>query len=244
MTAQADFQQKLDLLPAAVCLTEERSGKLLFANRNMRALLRTVERKLLCDAQPGAFLRLPDGSHRMMTEHKFFHLGETLLLRSFVDVSDRYEEYMCLEEETQLKVLAGKGIREYNAMIDDVIVQKEVLKAKINIHADMGNVLLQTKRLLMEMRLHKAIPSHEENEALHKQWWSVIAFLRGRKRQEKTPDVSAQLKDAAKAAGVSLTIRGPLPKEQEDLRQFVRDASKKIMECARAGEKELVLTAG
>ena len=241
MTAQGELQRELETLPYAVCLTEEQKEKPLINNAAMRALLKTVERESILKAAAESFLQTEDGRIFFLTLHKFFYLGETLLLRSLIDVSDRYSAYASIAKEAEEKVLAGKGIREYNAMIDDVIVQREVLTAKTNIHADMGSVLLATKRLLMKLRLEKRVPSPEEKESLRKQWIQVIGFLKGRERAEEKTDVGAQLMDAAKAAGITLTIRSALPEEQEALRLFVRDAGKKIMECARSGVKELVL---
>ena len=108
-----------------------------------------------------------------------------------------------------------------------------VYDAKRHIHTDLGHVLTMTATRIQGDG--SFVP------ALIKEWKDVLTGIRTGAWKAAQTDAKKQLKDAAKAAGVSLVFTETLPDDEKELRMFIRNASAKIVAAVRAGEERVTL---
>ena len=124
-----------------------------------------------------------------------------------------------------------------------------VYDAKRHIHTDLGHVLTMTTAWLQGNTSGDATARPDGQtgsgspplSALVKEWTDVLNGIRTGTWKAAQTDAKKQLKDAAKAAGVSLIFTETLPDDEKALRMFIRNASTKIIAAVRAGEDSVTL---
>lgn len=147
--------------------------------------------------------------------------------------------------KTVTELLTSDAVRGF----DDDLVHD----AKRHIHTDLGRVLTMTNWLRGEKygegffgtlpgdESQKDRPRVSHGPALIKEWEDVLTGIRTGAWKAAQTDAKKQLKDAAKAAGVSLVFTETLPDDEAALRMFIRNASAKIVAAVRAGEERVTL---
>ena len=124
-----------------------------------------------------------------------------------------------------------------------------VYDAKRHIHTDLGHVLMMTTAWLQGNASGDATARPDGQtaskapllSALVKEWTDVLNGIRTGTWKAAQTDAKKQLKDAAKAAGVSLVFTESLPDDEKELRMFIKNASAKIVAAVRAGNDAVTL---
>ena len=130
-----------------------------------------------------------------------------------------------------------------------------VYDAKRHVHTDIGRVLMQTRVYPDTDGLPDACRAGQDagekpeqnvtakitREELCSAWQEILVSLKTGIWRKETVDIKKQITDAAVAAGVSVVFEQEPPREEADLRAYVKDATSKILAAVRAGETAVIL---
>ncbi|MGN1096643.1 MAG: hypothetical protein ACI4QU_02275 [Christensenellales bacterium] len=129
-------------------------------------------------------------------KHKIYEITATDVTREYrlsTEISDVNAELKKMNER----------LIEYGDNINRLIREKEILNAKINIHDEMGKLLLATKN---RIKNDKGLNSWE----LIKLWQNTVKAF-GYLKDEKVEDGLTDLKKAAESIGICVVINGDMP---------------------------------
>lgn len=152
-------------------------------------------------------IRLPDGA-----VFRFFCVplefeGAALYEVLAVDMTEEYNRNAELSEKRKRTQEMNDRMRALNREIDRMVVEKEVLAAKVRIHDDVSRALLSSRRYL-------AHPSRARRTELLGLWDRTIHIL-----QNEGPDVWRDSWEyavqTAREFGITLTVKGTIPEEQQ-----------------------------
>lgn len=128
----------------------------------------------------------------------------TLFELRAVDVTEIYQKNLELIKESGRLREMNARMRELNNRITEVTIEKEILQTKTDIHDNLGQALLATRRYIAE-------PSGEEAlEEIKRLWNMNLGSLRKADAQEKK-DSYELMRETAEAVGIELIVRGDLP---------------------------------
>lgn len=118
-----------------------------------------------------------------------------------VDITDQYKLKLELEEKNENLRKLGLRLRKYGETVSEVTREKEVLAAKVKVHAKLGSLILQTKKSLLS-------PNDFNRELLASNWMDIInlAFT-----SEEPKDPWLEAEETASNVGVVLVYNGPRP---------------------------------
>lgn len=124
---------------------------------------------------------------------------------SAADITEQYALSRQLMASNKELEKMKKRLLRFSENVTDITREKEVLAAKIRIHDRLGKTLLISKRYL------EAEDSGITRKELSDLWKSNISFLLGEAEQPDRDETADELQQAAKAMGISLTVTGSLP---------------------------------
>jgi len=122
------------------------------------------------------------------------------------DITEEYEMNQRLAKENErVKVLSGK-LKEYSQNVTRLTIEKEVLEAKIRIHAELGQTLVATRRYLAAKDIDRA--------EMLRMWKKNISLLKKEDTDISKSDYEL-LKINAEQLGISLSLPEELPTDAE-----------------------------
>lgn len=118
-----------------------------------------------------------------------------------------------------------------------------VYDAKRHIHTDIGKVLTETRLLVSGQgdAFTQGGKTERECTRLLAAWEAVLSSLQSGVWKKETVDARKQILDAAKAAGVQVRFVKELPKEEAEIRAYIKEASAKNVAAVRAGEEAVTI---
>ena len=214
-----------DKLPTGLCCFDS-DGRPRLTNYCMQNLCRSLTGEYLLNAKefwqrlengeisPGntavqtgqePIIILESGEVRRFVCRKIIAGKKPIYEISAADITEQYalsRHLMAYNEELEEM---KKRLLRYSENVTDITREKEVLAAKIRIHNRLGKILLISKRYLLDEE------SEIFRDELSQMWKSNISFLHGEAEQPDRDDTAEELNDAAKAMGISLSVRGSFP---------------------------------
>ena len=217
------IKESADTLPSGICFYDK-NGLVRLINKKMnqlcilttsKALLNGVEfYDKITKGNINNCVSLKIGSEpiieysdkRIFSFKKYEHNidGEIIYEIVALDITELYFLTKELEEKlNELKAIKKRFI-EYGEKVDELTYEKELLKAKIRVHDDMGKLMLTTKRKLIDDL------SNEDKKRLLSFWKKEIEAFKNTKESEKKSNLKV-IEDAAKLIGINIDFKGLKP---------------------------------
>ena len=224
------IKETMDLLPAGIAFGRE-DGTAVFSNLTMNRLSRALTGKVFTDMtafrQAGeteeAQLVLPDGaSVWQLTETALEVDGEPYRQLTATDITEQAAVTKELEEKNAKLRDIHLRLDIYNKQADRIIIAQELLSARMAVHSELGNVLLESRHYL------KDPASFDEERLLQALKNTNTYLLREYEEDDTGRDPLADALETAGAIGVDAVITGRIPAE-EPARTVLAAA---IRECA------------
>ena len=118
-----------------------------------------------------------------------------------VDITTQYKLKSELEEKNENLRKFGLRLRKYGETVGEVTREKEILAAKVKVHAKLGSLILQTKKSLLSQ-------NGFNRELLAEAWMDIIGLV-FTSEEPKDPWIEAE--ETATNVGVSLIYSGSRP---------------------------------
>ncbi|MDD6049929.1 MAG: hypothetical protein PUC00_01455 [Clostridiales bacterium] len=118
-----------------------------------------------------------------------------------------------LEAENHRLDALNQRLREYSRNVQAVTREKELLRAKVRIHDELGHALLRTRQFLAD--------GQGSAEEICASWQQRIRLLLGEDVEEAPEDAFIQLLRAAQAIGVTIHRQGVFPVEGSETAHLV-----------------------
>lgn len=123
------------------------------------------------------------------------------------DITEEYRLTAELQEKQIQADYINARLKALNSTIQYVIMEKETLQIKINIHDSFGQTLLMTKRYLTD-------PGHTDKGEMLRLWIRNITLLKNEEPEEWQRPYYVTLRHAEKL-GVSVVLTGELPENKQ-----------------------------
>ncbi len=140
------------------------------------------------------------------------------------DITQVYEVNNNLQDKNEELQTLNMRLREYGDNVDRLTRSKERLETKVNIHRELGQALLATRRYLQGA----------SNESPVKIWEKNISVLRMESNLPEEDSYKMFL-DAAKSIGVEIKMTGELPENSEIRNLFMSSAAEALVNGVRHG---------
>lgn len=135
---------------------------------------------------------------------------------SAADTTQEYKLIDQLKEKNKELRAMNLRIRQYGEKVDDYTREKERLETKVNIHNQLGQVLLVSRHYLK---------NHNSNtKEILDMWKRNIEMLSMQAESASATDQFQTILEVARSAGITVEIEGEAPKEKE-LKQLFTTAS-------------------
>ena len=232
-------KETLDWLPVGVCICDA-EGTVLLSNLKINKLSQDLTQKHLFDSlafweqvtakgtaqDQGYLLQTTDGQAYLFTKQTLsLHEAGTEKHFEQIIASDMTDAYQITQELTannkHLKEVQYR-MKAVAAYERSLIAAREIIKARTAIHNQMGSVLLSGKFYLDHP------DGMNEAELLRLLEYNNYFLLREAENQEKEADALQKALKTAQRIGVTVEIKGPLPK-QETARDILAQA---VEQCA------------
>ena len=247
---QSAIKESIDHLDTGLCFFAE-NGRVLLVNHRMNQLCHTILGHDLQNAarmwdelcegevQPG-ITRLPaDEQPSFLLEDGtvWTFSGENLHEIFQITAADTTQLHRLTDElkqkNTSLEAL-NRRLKQYDENVEAFARSRERLETKANIHNELGQTLLATRRYLLRSEDDMPIPVDS--------WKRSIALLR-QETEVDTQQASVQmLVQTANAFGISVQINGQIPVQASVERLFLEAAAEALTNAVRhAGAKTLYI---
>ncbi|MBR4343710.1 MAG: hypothetical protein IKP88_13625 [Lachnospiraceae bacterium] len=131
--------------------------------------------------------------------------GDELKEMVMVDITSEYETFRELIAKKEALELQQARLREYNRNVTKATIEKELLTAKINIHDELGEILLAAKRYLTKGDI--------ERKTITELWLKNLKLL-GAENDNGEFDEYEEIYKAASDIGMNIVLDGELPQEE------------------------------
>lgn len=242
---RSSIKESIDKLNAGLC----------FAIPNGRTILVNAAMNKLCYAITGTDLQNADSFWSRLSnndiqnnieclekgENPCYRLTDGSVWRfsrenldSFVqiiasNITQVYKVNNNLQDKNEELQTLNMRLREYGDNIDRLTRSKERLETKVNIHRELGQALLATRRYLQGA----------SNESPVKIWEKNISVLRMESILPEEDSYKMFL-DAAKSIGVEIKITGELPQNSEIRNLFMLAAAEALVNGVRHGNASTI----
>ena len=230
------IKETLDMLPAGVCFSKA-DGTVALSNLKMDGFCAALTGGSLVDAR--AFLetiaavgepqnkarlvRMPGGEVVMFQEEEILSGGRPYTQLIAFDVTRQYEiTELLLSKNKKLTDLQTR-IKAYSAMVTQLAMNEEILRARVTVHDEMGYLLLSGKYYLDHEDTADA-----ENLLRLERYTHRLLMREGEEPDDAVPDEFTRALAIAGAIGVKVTVEG-VPPTAEPARTLLGSA---IRECA------------
>ena len=229
------IRQTVDLLPAGICISDEK-GTVLLSNLKMNAICRELTGNMLSDANRFTaqieadgeeqnnryFVKLRSGTVCQFVQSALTESGREYNCLTAIDVTERYR----VTEELKAKNAHLQEIkRRMQAVSDlsgDMFVAQEEAAARAALHNQLGQVLLMGRHYLEH-------PADTDANLVYITTTQMNAFLLGEYKEPtgQKDDLLTEVLWMARSIGVTVNINGSLP-EHASARTILAHA---IQEC-------------
>ena len=223
-------KEAMDMLPVGIAYGKA-DGTVLFCNLVMNEISHTLTGKGLTDpdtfrtfeaSEEGAQLSLSNGSAWHLTYEKLEVEGENCTQLTATDVTEQMAITRELEEKNSKLRDIHMRLDIYNKQADRIIIAQELLTARMAVHNEVGNVLLESRHYLQD-------PSSFDEEKLLQALKNTNTYLLREYEEDDTArDPLADALETAEAIGVDVAITGIIP-AKDPFRMILAAA---ISECA------------
>ena len=182
----------------------------------------TVNKEIQCitaDEKPS--YKLPDGTVWSFSRKAV----EGFIQITAADTTKLYDVTNELEKKNIELTALNERLKDYGANVDEFIRSKERLETKINIHRELGQALLATRKHLQD----------ESEEVPFEIWEKNISVLR-KEANLSSEDPYKMFLEAANTIGVGLNVKGNLPEDTEIKNLFVSAAVEALTNAVRHGK--------
>lgn len=251
------IKECVDALPDGVCFFTEQ-GLPLLTNLQMSRLCAQITGAGLVDAnaflsvlrsgeysgraqllrdKPTIAVELADGTvwdFRLSRHAVREHTVEQLLA---FRMTEQYRLTRELTDRNRRLEAVGRRLRQYNRELQDVIRNDEILTAKIQVHSDVGRVLILLRTFLAQKAEQRDL------NALLARWTFVANVLSGEERARQADTLEQILADA-EGYGLAVVIDGPPPEGKAESALFLSTARECISNVKRhaPGARSLSVT--
>ena len=224
-------KETMDLLPAGIAFARP-NGDVVFSNLVMNDLSRTLTGKDLTDLaifrnvtglENETQFTLPDSSAVWQLTSKKLELNDQLYIQlTATNITEQAAITRQLKEKNVKLRDIHMRLEIYNRQADRIITQQELLSARMAVHNEVGNVLLESRHYLKE-------PASFDEEKLLQALKNTNAYLLREYEEDDTArDPLADALEMAEAIGVDVAITGLIPGE-DPFRMILAAA---VSECA------------
>ena len=231
------IKETLDLLPVGIAFGKP-EGPVVFSNLAMNRLSRALSGRPMEDlqvfraavaemapeaAEPGRPVRLPDGSAAWQLASKPLEVdGNSWIQVTAADITREAEVAKELAEKNKALRDIHMRLDLYNRQAERIIIAQELLAARMEVHNELGSVLLESRLYLNE-------PEAIDEEVLLQALRTANTYLlREYEQDDSAGDPLAEAFETAEAIGVETDLAGDLP-EGEPARGILAAG---IRECA------------
>ena len=209
----------MDLLPAGIAFGRA-DGTVVFSNLTMNSLTRALTGRSLSDTsalrnaaglepEGTAAVTLPDGSAVwQLTAEALDMDGGTFTQLTAGDITAEAGITRELEEKNEKLRELHRRLDIYNRQADRIIIAQELLSARIAVHSEVGNVLLESRHYLNDPA------SFDEERLLTALKNTNTYLLREYEEDDTARDPLREALETAEAIGVDVEIKGPIPSEE------------------------------
>ena len=231
------IKETMDLLPAGIAFARP-EGSVVFSNLAANALSRALTGKALTDLPafrkttgatgPTALLPLPDGSAVWQLSDKALDVdGAPYIQLTATDITEQAGITRELEEKNRKLRDIHMRLDIYNKQADRIVIAQELLTARMAVHSEVGNVLLESRHYLTSPE------SFDEEKLLQALKNTNTYLLREYEEDDTARDALTDALEMAEAIGVDVLISGQAP-AKEPYRSVLAAA---INECASSAVK-------
>ena len=225
------IKESMDLLPAGIAYAKP-DGTAVFSNLVMNGLSRAVTGKDFTDCaslglslEPGeeTQIALPgSGEVWQFSENAAQVDGEPYLQMTAAEITRQAAVTQELEQRNEKLRDLHMRLDLYNRQADRIIIAQELLTARMAVHNEVGNVLLESRHYLRDPA------SFDEGKLLQALKNTNTYLLREYEQDDTGRDPLTESMETADAIGVDVLLSGPIP--AKDPYRAVLAAA--IRECA------------
>lgn len=230
------IKETVDLLPAGIAFARE-DGSTVLVNLTMQEIANTLTGKLLTDLHPLMEVAkskgmdkvvYPDGSRVwQFTQDVITEKNQPYVQMTATDVTAQVRIQEDLRGKNQKLQEIKRRLEIYNRQAERIIISRELLNARMQVHNETGHVLLVSRHYMDH-------PSAIDEEALLNTLKVTNAHLLKEFEEDDTErDLLAEAIEMARAIGVTVSITGRIPEDGEG-RTILAAA---VSECATNTKK-------
>lgn len=148
------------------------------------------------------------------------------------DITQVYAVNNSLQEKNKDLKALNMRLREYGENIVELTRSRERLETKARIHGELGQVLLATRRYLLDTTTDAPVDLWKKN----------IAMLRKEAKAEQEEQPLEMLSRIADATGIKLNVSGEMPVDEKVQKLFMEASAEALTNAiSHAGAKTLVI---
>ena len=230
------IKETMDLLPAGIAFGRA-DGTVVFRNLTMNRLSRSLIGTNMDDmtafekavfpetadsTERRAQVTLPDSTVWQLTAKETQVDGATYTQLIATDITEQAAITRELEKKNKKLRDLHRRLDIYSKQADRIIIAQELLTARMTVHSEVGNVLLESRQYLQRSE------SFDEEKLLQALKYTNAYLLREYEEDDTAREPLTDAVEMAEAIGVDVVISGPIPAE-EPYRPLLAAA---IGECA------------
>ena len=231
------IKETMDLLPVGIAFGKP-DGTVVFSNLSMNSLSRVMTGKgitntaVFLKAASGALgdtkesrrqVYAPDGSGTWQLSAEVLEVeGAPYVQLTAADVTHQAEITEELSKKNKTLMDIRRRLDIYNKQAERIVIAQEFLAARMAVHSEVGNMLLEGRHYLKD-------PDSFDEEVLLRALKNTNTFLlREYERKNVESDSLAEALEAAETIGVEVALSGAIP--EKDPQRMILAAA--ISECA------------
>ena len=223
------IQESTDKVPLGLCFYYP-DGVPILINARMQRLAECVTGSAITNAE--VFCRRVDGK-TIEADGRYYRFcsadmdcnGGTVRRLWAMDITDLHRLAMALDAENAARKEINQRLRAYSRQVEELTREREVLKAKMDIHDKMGRMLLETKIFLED--------GNGNYTSIADRWYRTLTVFTTQFWREHTPADVQALEQMASAMHLQLQMNG-MP-EQAVFLEAVRECMTNAVRHAGAG---------
>ena len=215
------IKETMDLLPAGIAFGRP-DGTVEFRNLTMDRLFRSLTGSRLDDltafekavfpeaadrTENSAQAALPDGTVWQFTDQETQVDGARYTQLIATDITEQAAITRELEEKNEKLRDLHRRLDLYNKQAERIIIAQELLTARMTVHSEVGNVLLESRQYLLESA------SFDEEKLLQALKYTNAYLLREYEEDDTARDPLTDAMETAEVIGVDVLISGSVPAE-------------------------------
>ncbi len=229
MLSGNSIQESTDKVPLGLCFYYP-DGVPILINARMQRLAECVTGSAVTNAE--VFCRRVDGK-TIEADGRYYRFcsadmdcnGGTVRRLWAMDITDLHRLAMALDAENAARKEINQRLRAYSRQVEELTREREVLKAKMDIHDKMGRMLLETKIFLED--------GNGDYTSIADRWYRTLTVFTTQFWREHTPADVQALEQMAAAMHLQLQMNG-MP-EQAVFLEAVRECMTNAVRHAGAG---------